>query len=92
MIKSHSCGYHPDEANLRGVLSAIFPLGDFTGGALILPRWRLRINYIPGDLLFFNPQNLHGNLPFVGLRMSAILFCHRWIAKCIQRHPNIWMP
>jgi hypothetical protein len=81
LIKSHRCGYHCDLANLRGVMSCLFPLGNFEGGALILPRWRLRINYVAGDLLFFYPQRLHGNLPFVGERMSAILYCHKWIAR-----------
>jgi hypothetical protein len=81
LIRSHRCGYHYDLANLRDVMSAIFPLGIFKRGALILPQWRLRINYVPGDVLFFYPQRLHGNLPFVGERMSAILYCHKWIAK-----------
>jgi hypothetical protein len=32
--------------------------------------------------LLFNPQLLHGNLPFVGERLSAIFYCERRIAEC----------
>jgi 2-oxoglutarate-Fe(II)-dependent dioxygenase family protein len=84
LIKGHRCAYHADHANLRDVLSAMFPLGYFTGGSLILCRWRLRIDYAPGDILYFNPQNLHGNLPVAGQRLSVVLYCHKWIAKSIR--------
>jgi hypothetical protein len=83
LIKGHRCAYHADHANLRDVLSAMFPLGYFTGGSLILCRWRLQIDYAPGDVLYFNPQNLHGNLPVAGQRLSVVLYCHKWIAKSI---------
>ena len=47
-------------------------LGGFTGGELVFPRWRIMIAFKPGDLLLFDPQQLHGNLPFEGERLSAI--------------------
>jgi hypothetical protein len=82
IIKMLRSAYHPDRGNLRGVMSAITPMGKFTGGELILSRWRLGIAFIPGDLLLFDPQHLHGNLPFEGERLSAIFYCERRIAEC----------
>jgi hypothetical protein len=66
---------------MRGVMSAIMPMGNFMGGELVIIRWRLSIAYVPGDLLFFNPQNLHGNLPFIGERQSWVFYVHKGIAK-----------
>jgi hypothetical protein len=82
VIKKLRSAYHRDRGNLRGGMSAIMPMGKFTGGELILARWRLCIAYTPGDLLLFNPQELHGNLPFEGERLAAIFYCERRIADC----------
>jgi hypothetical protein len=80
--KNLRTAYHTDSGNLRGVLSAMMPMGNFTGGELILARWRIGIAYKPGDLLLLDPQQLHGNLPFEGERLSAIFYCERRIADC----------
>jgi hypothetical protein len=57
-------------------------MGDFDGAELELPRFRLAVAFKPGDLLIFNPGELHGNLPFKGERISMALNCGGWIAKC----------
>jgi hypothetical protein len=80
LFKAWSSRYHKDKNNLRGVLTAITPVGDFLGGELVLPRWAVAIAFRPGDLLFFDPQQVHGNLPFKGRRISAALYCARHIA------------
>jgi hypothetical protein len=80
IIASLRCAYHADDGNLPGVLSAITPMGEFTGGEIVLARWRIAIAFKPGDLLLFDPQQLHGNLPVVGERLSAIFYCARRIA------------
>lgn len=86
LIKLVEARYHTDSGNLRGVLSAIMPLGKFRGGALIIARWGLRVNYTAGDLLYLNPQNPHANLPvesFEGAgRLAAILYCEGRIGEC----------
>jgi len=84
-IKSLRCAYHYDSGNLRGVMSALMPMGHFTGGELVLPRWRRAIAFKPGDLLLFDPQQLHGNLPITGERLSAIFYCERRIALCCRQ-------
>jgi hypothetical protein len=82
LAKNLRTAYHRDTGNLLGVFSALMPMGRFTGGELVLPRWRVAIAFKPGDLLLFDPQQLHGNLPFEGERLSAAFYCERRIANC----------
>jgi hypothetical protein len=63
-------------------MTALMPMGKFTGGNLVLPRWRIAFALRPGDLLLFNPQELHGNLPIIGERISAAFYCAAGIAEC----------
>jgi hypothetical protein len=79
VAKNWQTAYHPD-GNLPGGMTAILCMGRFDGGALVLPRWRLSFAYRPGDLLLFDAEELHGNLPFVGERMSAAFYCARSVA------------
>jgi len=52
------------------------PLGDFTGGELVIPRRRIGIAFERGDLLLFDAEQLHGNLPIAGKRVSpSALLC-----------------
>jgi hypothetical protein len=81
IAKNFRTAYHRDGRNLPG-MGALMPMGDFTGGELVLPRWRIAFAFKPGDLLFFDSrQHLHGNLPFTGERLSAIYYCAGLIAK-----------
>lgn len=77
LVRELRSAYHSDTGNMRGVMTAIMCMGNFSGAELVLLRWGLAIAYEPGDLLFFNPQNLHGNLPFTGNRLSAALYAHK---------------
>ena len=81
ITKDWQTSYHRD-GNLKGVMTAITSLGEFTGGALVVVRWGVAIPYQPGDVLFFDAEQLHGTLPFEGKRLSAIFYCARRIADC----------
>lgn len=85
IVKNLRSAYHADRGNLRRVMSAMMPMGKFKGAELILARWRIAIVLRPGDLLLFDPQQLHGNLPLEGERLSAIFYCERRIAECRKR-------
>jgi hypothetical protein len=80
ILKQWATAYHKDDNNLLGVLTAIIACGVFSGGELLLPRWQISIAVQPGDLLLFDPQQVHGNLPFKGERLSAAFYCARAIA------------
>ena len=74
--------YHTDKYDLQDGWIALFALGDYEGGDLVVPRHRLRFNLRPGDVLFFKPHEVHGNLPFSGERLTAVLFGREHIASC----------
>jgi len=80
IAKNWQMSYHLD-GNLEGVMTAIVPLGEFTGGAPVLARWGVAIPYQPGDVLFFDAEQLHGVLPFEGERLAAVFYCPRRIVK-----------
>lgn len=66
--------YHPDAANLGGSLSALFTMGEYEGGGLVIPRYGVCFRLQPGDLLFFRGDDIHGVLPFKGERLSGVFF------------------
>jgi 2OG-Fe(II) oxygenase superfamily len=80
ILKNWATPYHRDTNNLHRVLTAIICCGEFEGGELMIPRWGLNIPYQPGDLVLFDPQQVHGVLPFAGERVSAAFYCSGKIA------------
>jgi hypothetical protein len=82
VAKNFRTAYHRDSGNLPGVMTCLMPMGRFTGGELVFPRWRIAVAFKSGDLLLFDPDQLHGNLPFKGERISMALYCGGWVAKC----------
>lgn len=81
LAKNWQTNFHRD-GNLRGARTVIMAMGRFTGGALVIARWRIGFALQPGDLLIFDAEELHGNLPFEGERLSAAFFCTRGICNC----------
>lgn len=81
IAKNFRTAYHRDTGNLPGAMTCLVPLGNFVGGELVLARWRIAIAFKPGDLLLFDPQQLHGNLPIIGQRLSAAFYCAARVAN-----------
>jgi hypothetical protein len=81
LARNFRTAYHRDSGNLKGVMTALMPMGRFTGGELVIPRWRIAFPLRPGDLLLFDPQQLHGNLPIQGERLSAAFYSEERIAE-----------
>lgn len=79
VAKNFRTAFHRD-GNMRGMRTVITPLGKFSGGALVLLRWRVAIPYQPGDVVIFDAEDPHGNLLMEGQRVSIALYCPRWIA------------
>ena len=74
--------YHRDANDLPDGWAAIFVGGEYAGGDLTVPRYRLRFELRPGTLLFFKPHEIHGNLPFSGELLQGVLFGREHIASC----------
>ena len=74
--------YHRDANDLPDGWAIIFVGGEYAGGDLVVPRYRLRFELRPGTLLFFKPHEVHGNLPFQGELLQGVLFGREHIASC----------
>jgi 2-oxoglutarate-Fe(II)-dependent dioxygenase family protein len=81
--KNLRSAYHRDKGNLPNTMSVITVVGgDYTGGELCFPRYRIAFALRLGDVLFFPGQELlHGNLAFSGTRLSVICYCERFPAR-----------
>jgi hypothetical protein len=73
---------HVDKYDLKNGWVALFALGNYTGGELIVPRYKVAFNLCAGDVLYFDPHQVHGNLPFAGERLTGLLFVREHIAAC----------
>jgi hypothetical protein len=74
LARNFQTAYHRD-GNLKGVMTALMATGNFRGGELVLPRWKIAIALRPGDLLLFDAEQLHGNLEMQGDRLSLAFHC-----------------
>ncbi len=73
---------HRDAYDLPDGWCAIFALGSYAGGDILIPRFRLRFELRPGNILFFRPHEIHGNLDFLGELLQIVLFGREHIASC----------
>jgi hypothetical protein len=56
-------GVHTDKGDLDAGLStmAVIRRGDYTGGVLVLPKYRVGVDMQDGDLIMFDAHEFHGN-------------------------------
>ena len=75
---------HNDQRIPPGEWSPLHAGGDFTrGGSLYVQTLKLRIRYLPGDLIFIRGRPLkHSVEPWYGgQRISAVYFTHETVWK-----------
>lgn len=60
---TYPTGVHKDAGDLEDGFSTLWTLryGDWTGGTLIFPRYRVGVNLAHGDLLLMDAHEYHGN-------------------------------
>jgi hypothetical protein len=60
---SYPTGIHTDKGDLDAGFStlAVARRGDFTGGRLVFPKYRIGVDLQDGDLILMNAHELHGN-------------------------------
>lgn len=68
--------YHRDKNNVEGCYGALSVAGQFSGGLLVFPRYRVAVNLRPGDVLVADNTEVHGNTPIAGERLSVVCFAH----------------
>lgn len=64
---SYPCGVHKDDGDLKAGFSVMGVLrrGEYTGGVLVLPEWRIGVDLQDGDVILFDPHEWHGNTAIV---------------------------
>lgn len=83
VLKNAPTATHVDTFDYPGAFGVMTTLGDFQGGEICFPRYRIAIDYQPGDLLLADVHQLHGNFPLLsGERVACVLFVRKGIHKC----------
>tara|TARA_R110001583_G_scaffold19678_1_gene76770 strand:- start:537 stop:1409 length:873 start_codon:yes stop_codon:yes gene_type:complete len=78
---------HKDKGDCKKGLTcfSVKRCGDFTGGELIFPEYDIAVNIEQGDLLIFNPHQVHCNNPLKGEgRMSFVLYLREKMDRCTK--------
>jgi hypothetical protein len=96
---SYSTGVHQDKGDLDEGFSTIACLrrGEYTGGTLCFPEYRVGVNMKDSDLLLMDAHSWHGNTPIVcacgdrlkkpcekcgGERISVVSYYRTKVAEC----------
>jgi len=87
--RNYRCATHTDIGDLKTGFStlAVIRRGQYDGGHLILPKYKLAIALTTGDLLLFDPHEYHTTSPFHGLkkrfeRLSLVFYYRTKMEKC----------
>lgn len=86
---NYSIGYHRDANDLKeglGVMSHLC-LGKYTGGELVIPRFKVALNLKHRDVVLFDVSQVHGVVPINGpwgkfTRMTCVHYLREALLKC----------
>lgn len=80
---------HTDKGDFKEGLGLITVLrgGEFTGGYLCFPHYRVAVHFDSCDLLMFNSHHMHGNTPIFGKvgafeRVSCVMYLREKMRFC----------
>jgi hypothetical protein len=86
---NYPTGVHTDKGDLEEGYSCLMALrkGNYTGGNLVFPEYRLAVNMQQGDLLLMDAHQWHGNTNIVKLsedaeRISLVLYYRTDVMFC----------
>jgi len=84
VLKNAPTATHTDTFDYPGAFGVMATMGHFKGGYFCLPRFRIAIDYQPGDLLLADVHQLHGNFPIVrgGERVACVFFVRKGQHEC----------
>ncbi len=91
-VNNNVCGtVHKDAGDFKdgmGVIGA-FREGDYVGGELCFPQYKVFVDFRDSDILFFNPHEWHGVSPMEqvdpaneGSRITVVYYYRRKLAEC----------
>lgn len=81
--------FHQDKGDYKkgfGVISCL-RRGEYTGGWLCFPKYRVGVDLQDGDVLFFNPHEWHGMTPIEGdetkyERITCVYYLREKLGQC----------
>ncbi len=87
--KNFRTGVHTDSGDLKegfGVITCL-RAGEFTGGELIFPKYRVAVEFGTQDVLLCDVHEYHANAPILGVedefeRMSCVLYYRSGMVEC----------
>lgn len=87
---NNKTAYHYDRGDLTPgfVCMAVFRAGNFLGGHLVFPRYRIAIDLPSNSFITYNAHELHGNTPFRGTpgtfkRLSLVMYLRENMHRCL---------
>lgn len=83
-LKNAPTATHTDDFDYPEGFGVMTSLGRFRGGWLCFPRFRLAIDYQPGDLVLADVHQLHANFPIYeeDFRVACVFFCRKGQHEC----------
>jgi 2-oxoglutarate-Fe(II)-dependent dioxygenase family protein len=80
--KNFRTAIHTDRGDLKVGFSSLTGLGKFSGGLLVIPRYRVAFNIRPSSVLMMDTHEFHGNTRITGDCISCVLYCRERITRC----------
>lgn len=83
-LKNAPTATHVDNFDYPQGFGCMASLGNFRGGWLCFPRFRIAIDYQPGDLVLADVHQVHANFPIYedDMRIACVFFCRKEQHKC----------
>lgn len=84
VLKNAPTATHVDDFDYPQGYGCMASLGSFRGGWLCFPRFRIAIDYQPGDLVLADVHQVHANFPIYegDMRVACVFFCRKEQDKC----------
>lgn len=87
--RNYRTAYHYDNGDFKGGMGcmALLSAKDYTGGELVLPRYGIAVDYRPGDILFCDVHQMHGNMPILKHsqsweRLGLVIYLRHKLVDC----------
>ena len=86
VLKNAPTAVHKDKFDYAKSFGVMATLGDWKGNAIVWPKYRIGVDYRPGDVLFGDVHEFHSNFPLLsGERVSCVFFVRTGMHECPTR-------
>ncbi len=85
VLKNAPTAFHIDDFDYEEAFGVMASLGDFRGSEICFPKFRVGVDYQPGDVLLADVHEMHGNFPLLsGERVACVFFVRQNIDGCAR--------